>query len=235
MVTTVRIIKVQSINFWQSSARRIVAAVFFILLSIVTITTSQAENTDVKLKIVVLGDSLVAGYQLQQGEGYPDKLQAALDAKGINDVEIISAGVSGDTTSGGLARLDWSVPDDTAAVLLELGANDSLRGVPPESSRKNLITMVERLQERGIKVALFGMLAPPNMGEDYANAFNPIYAELAEKYELPLYPFFLDGVLTKPEFLLADAIHPNARGVEIMVGKTLPLVEALIEELRPIP
>ncbi|CAG0911217.1 unnamed protein product, partial [Cyprideis torosa] len=183
----------------------------------IIVASSQAENTDVKLKIVVLGDSLVAGYQLQQGEGYPDKLQAALDAKGINDVEIIGAGVSGDTTSGGLARLDWSVPEDTSAVLLQLGANDSLRGLPPESSRKNLIAMIERLQERGIKVALFGMLAPPNMGEDYAKAFNPIYAELATKYEVPLYPFFLDGVLTNPEFLLEDAIHPNPRGVEIMV------------------
>lgn len=225
----------QSINFLQGWARRIVAAIFFVVFSLAPSAPSFAENADVKLKIVVLGDSLVAGYQLQQGEGYPDKLQAALDAKGINDVQIIGAGVSGDTTSGGLARLDWSVPEDTAAVLLELGANDSLRGLPPESSRKNLTAMIERLQERGIKVALFGMLAPPNMGEDYAKAFNQIFAELAEKYEVPLYPFFLDGVLTKPEYLLEDAIHPNARGVEIMVGKTLPLVEALIEELRPIP
>lgn len=225
----------QNINFLQSKAWRIVAVTFLSLFSLLYFSVAEAEETDAKLKIVVLGDSLVAGYQLPQGDSYPDKLQAALNAKGINDVEIIGAGVSGDTTSGGLARLDWSVPEDTAAVLLELGANDSLRGLPPQSTRDNLTKMIERLQERGIKVALYGMLAPPNMGEDYANAFNPIYAELAAKHEIPLYPFFLDGVLTKPEYLLEDAIHPNTRGVEIMVGKTLPLVESLIEELRPIP
>jgi len=235
MVTKQRIIKVQNIKFSQALARRIVAILVWLALSIVPVSPVHADDHEDKLKIVVLGDSLAAGYQLPQGDGYPDKLQAALSAKGINDVEIIGAGVSGDTTSGGLSRLDWSVPEGTAAVLLELGANDSLRGLPPETSRQNLTKMIERLQERGIKIALFGMLAPPNMGEDYAKAFNPIYEDLAQKYELPLYPFFLDGVLTKPEFLLADAIHPNTRGVEIMVGKTLPLVEALIEELRPIP
>ncbi|MEL7271992.1 MAG: arylesterase [Pseudomonadota bacterium] len=193
--------------------------------------TAMAEKPP---KIVVLGDSLVAAYQLPQEDGYPAQLQKALDAEGVQ-AEIIGAGVSGDTTSGGLARLAWSVPDGTDAVLLELGANDALRGLPPETTRKNLVSMIEQLQSRNIKVALFGMLAPPNMGADYEAQFNPIYGELSEKYDLPLYPFFLDGVLTKPEFLLPDGIHPNGAGVKIMVEKTLPLVERLVESLRPTP
>ncbi|MEM9733110.1 MAG: arylesterase [Pseudomonadota bacterium] len=183
-------------------------------------------------KIVVLGDSLVAAYQLPQAEGYPAQLQKALDAAGVK-AQIIGAGVSGDTTSGGLARLAWSVPEGTDAVLLELGANDALRGLPPETTSNNLTTMIEQLQSRSIKVALFGMLAPPNMGADYEAKFNPIYGELSEKYDLPLYPFFLDGVLTKPEFLLPDGIHPNADGVKIMVEKTLPLVKRFVESLPP--
>lgn len=185
-------------------------------------------------QIVVFGDSLVAGYQLAPGESFPEKLKAVLSAKN-QDVEIIAAGVSGDTTSGGLARLDWSIPPTASAVLLELGANDALRGVPAHKTAENLETMITRLQDRGVKVLLIGMLAPPNMGEDYAAEFNPIYPKLAEKYGLPLYPFFLDGVLTHPDLLLADGMHPNGRGVEIMVGRILPLVEELIEELRPIP
>jgi len=184
--------------------------------------------------IVVLGDSLVAGYQLPPGAGFPDKLQAVIDAKGLN-VKVIGAGVSGDTTSGGLARLDWSVPEGTDAVLLELGANDALRGLPPETTRENLETMIKRLQEREIVVLLAGMLAPPNMGEDYAKKFNAIYPELAAQYEVALYPFFLDGVTAQPEMLLEDAMHPNERGVEVMVGKIMPTIEQLIEKLRPIP
>ncbi len=184
--------------------------------------------------IVVLGDSLVAGYQLAAGEGFPDRLQKKLDDDGIA-AKVIGAGVSGDTTSGGLARLNWSVPDGTDAVLLELGANDALRGLPPEESEKNLDTMIAQLQDRNIKVLLIGMLAPPNMGEDYEKAFNPIYEKLAEKYGIPLYPFFLDGVMTHPDKLLEDGMHPNATGVDVMVENISPMVEKLIEELRPTP
>lgn len=229
------------LNFTKLYLRSIAQSLALIfVISAVTLTSSpvfsqnDTEIIDDTPKIVVLGDSLAAGYQLPQEDGFPDKLQAVLDAKGI-PAKIIGAGVSGDTTSGGLARLDWSVPDGIDAVLLELGANDALRGLPPKRTRENLETMITRLQARDIKVLLIGMLAPPNMGEDYAAQYNPIFPELSEKYEIPLYPFFLDGVLTKPEHLLADAMHPNTRGVEIMVGKILPLVEALIEELRPTP
>ena len=181
------------------------------------------------LKGVVLGDSLVAGYQLGPGEAFPERLEAALKAAG-HDIVIANAGVSGDTTSGGLARLDWSVPDDTAFVILELGANDALRGVPPEDTRRNLDTMVARLTARGIDVILVGMLAPPNMGDDYAAKFNPIYPDLAEKYGVPLYPFFLDGVATHADLQLADGMHPNPQGVEEMVKRFLPLIETYLSD-----
>lgn len=202
---------------------------FWLLLSV-----SLAYANDAKPKIVILGDSLSAGYQLAQGEGFPERLQAALKDEGL-EVEIIGAGVSGDTTSGGLARLDWSVPEGTDGVILELGANDALRGLPPKTSRDNLEKMIQRLKERGIEVFLAGMLAPPNMGEVYEKEFNSIFPELSEKYNLMLYPFFLDGVLTKPELLLADGIHPNAKGVNVITYRILPNVVSFIEVIRPSP
>lgn len=201
----------------------IVFAVFAIL--------AGGARAQTPLHIVVLGDSLVAGYELGPGEDYPAKLETALNAAGYN-VEIANAGVSGDTTSGGLARLDWSVPDGANAVILELGANDALRGVAPDQVAKNLSDIIERLQEREIPVMLMGMIAPPNMGGDYAQSFNPIYPELASEYGLALYPFILDGVATHAEYQLADGMHPNARGVDIMVENSLPAVEAFIQSIR---
>lgn len=198
-------------------------------LAVGLLATATTSSIAAPLKGVVFGDSLVAGYQLGPDEGFPERLEAALKAKG-HDVEIANAGVSGDTTSGGLARLDWSVPDGTDVVILELGANDALRGVPPEDTRQNLDTMVGRLRERGIDVILAGMLAPPNMGEEYASAFNPIYPDLAKKYDVPLYPFFLDGVTTHDELLLADGMHPNAQGVDEMVKRFLPLMESYLSD-----
>ena len=144
------------------------------------------------------------------------------------EVEINGAGVSGDTTSGGLARLDWSVPDGTDLVILELGANDMLRGITPELTEKNLDAMLSRLKERKIGVLLAGMLAAPNLGPDYGQAFNGIYPRLAEKYGLPLYPFFLDGVTANKPMLLEDGMHPNAQGVARMVEGFLPLAEEVI-------
>jgi len=183
------------------------------------------------LEIVVLGDSLVAGYQLGSGEDYPTRLQAALEAKGYQ-ISVINAGVSGDTTSGGLARVDWSVPDGADGVILELGANDALRGIAPQKVEDNLAAIIARLQERDIPVMLMGMMAPPNMGEDYAAEFNPVYDDLASRYSLPLYPFFLNGVTTHPDLQLSDGMHPNADGVEVMVENTLPAVEAFIKTIR---
>ncbi|MBB6485323.1 arylesterase [Rhizobium lusitanum] len=175
------------------------------------------------IQLVGFGDSLMAGYQLPPGDGFPAKLEAALKAKGLG-LAVADAGVSGDTTSGGLSRIDWSVPDGTDGVILELGANDALRGIPPEQTEKNLEAMIERLKERKIPIFLAGMLAPPNMGPDYAEKFNPIYKRLADKYQLALYPFFLDGVAAQADLQLSDGMHPNPKGVDVMVERILPAV-----------
>ncbi len=177
--------------------------------------------------IVGFGDSLMAGYGLDAGQSFPEKLEAALRAKG-HDVVIANAGVSGDTTSGGLARLDWSVPDGTRLVILELGANDMLRGVSPAITEKNLDAMISRLRERGIAVLLAGMRAAPNLGPAYREAFDAIYPRLAEKYGIPLYPFFLDGVAADRSYLLEDGMHPNAKGIDRMVENMLPAVEKIL-------
>ncbi|NTI43076.1 arylesterase [Rhizobium rhizogenes] len=188
-------------------------------------TASAAEARTIQL--VGFGDSLMAGYQLPPGDGFPAKLEAALKAKGL-DVAIADAGVSGDTTSGGLSRIDWSVPDGTDGVILELGANDALRGIPPEDTEKNLDTIIARLKARSIPVLLAGMLAPPNMGSDYAAKFNPIYQRLADKYQLTLYPFFLDGVATHADLQLNDGMHPNPQGVDVMVQRFEPVAASFI-------
>ncbi|OWO96449.1 arylesterase [Rhizobium esperanzae] len=193
-----------------------VAALQFTVIAVGLIFAVGANARTINL--VGFGDSLMAGYQLSPGEGFPEKLQAALKAKGL-DVSIANAGVSGDTTTGGLARVDWSVPDGTDGVILELGANDALRGIPPEESEKNLDQMIARLKARGIAVLLVGMMAPPNMGADYAARFNPIYRKLSDKYGVRLYAFFLDGVALDAGLKLDDGMHPNARGVDVMVEK----------------
>ncbi|WP_202899047.1 arylesterase [Ahrensia sp. 13_GOM-1096m] len=180
-----------------------------------------------KLQGVGFGDSLMAGYQLENGNGFPDHLQAVLREKG-HDIAIANAGVSGDTSSGGLARLEWSVPDNTDFVILELGGNDALRGIQPEITRQNLDQMIEALKARNIDVLLVGMIAPPNMGDAYGAAFNKIYAELAEKHDVPLYPFFLEGAITNPELMQADGIHPTKEGVKIMVENFLPFLETYL-------
>jgi acyl-CoA thioesterase-1 len=201
----------------------------FVAFSVIAIaafglmTRAQAEP----FRIVGFGDSLMAGYQLGPGESFPEKLQAALKAKGI-DVEVAGAGVSGDTTSGGLARLDWSVSDGTDLVLLELGANDMLRGIAPEATEKNLDSMLARLKERKVQVLLIGMMAAPNLGPEYAETFNGIYPRLAEKYGVALYPFFLDGVAGDLKLLQEDGMHPTAAGIDIMVERMLPAVEKVI-------
>jgi acyl-CoA thioesterase-1 len=175
-------------------------------------------------RIVGFGDSLMAGYGLDPGNGFTEKLQAALTAKGI-DAEVANGSVSGDTSSGGLSRLDWSVPDGTQLVLVEFGANDMLRGITPDITDKNLDTILARLEERKIPVLLVGMRAAPNLGADYQAAFDGIYPKLAQKYGVPLYPFFLDGVAADPKFLQSDQMHPNAAGVDEIVKRFLPALE----------
>lgn len=195
---------------------------------------SAAPATAEQLRIVALGDSLTAGLGLDAQTTFPTRLEAALRARG-HDVSIVNAGVSGDTTNNGLARLDWSITPDTDAVIVELGANDALRGIDPAIARKALDAILAHLSERGLPVLLAGMIAPPNLGDTYAAAFNPIYDELATKYNAILYPFFLDGVAGDSRFNLDDGIHPNAAGVEIIVERILPSVEALIARIDESP
>ena len=183
------------------------------------------------MKIVALGDSLMAGYQLPASAAFPAQLEKALKAKGLN-VIIANAGVSGDTSSGGLGRLDWSVPAGTDAVVLSLGANDMLRGVDPKVTRAALEKIVRRLKDRGVEVLLAGMLAPPNLGPDYARAFNSIFPELAKANDLLFYPFFLEGIAADPQMNLRDGIHPSAAGVVAMVERIVPKAEELVARVR---
>jgi acyl-CoA thioesterase I len=191
----------------------------------------DAPVADKQVQIIGLGDSLMAGYQLQGDESLTSQLEKALHDKGLN-VSIGNAGVSGDTSEGGLARVDWSVPDGTDGVILELGANDALRGIAPEATEKNLAAIIEKLQARKIKVLLVGMIAPPNMGGDYAKRFNGIYKRLADQYKVPLYPFILDGVVTDPSLKLSDGMHPNAKGVAVMVQHMLPIMQSFTKALE---
>jgi acyl-CoA thioesterase-1 len=179
------------------------------------------------IRLLVLGDSLAAGYGLPAPSNFPNRLEAALRDKGY-DVEVINAGVSGDTTAGGRARLAWALNDDPDAVIVELGANDALRGLEPGVAYDNLDAILTTLGEKRIPALLAGMRAPPNLGAEYGAAFDAIYPKLAEKHGVALYPFFLDGVAARPELNQDDGIHPNAAGVYRIVTAILPHVERLI-------
>jgi acyl-CoA thioesterase-1 len=179
------------------------------------------------LSVVVLGDSLSAGYGLAPGEAFPEQLQATLQAAGL-DVAVANAGVSGDTASDGLARLDWSVPAEADLVIVELGANDALRGLDPAVTRKALSDLLGRLKERGQAVLLAGMKAPRNLGDDYAARFDAIFPELAAEHGVPLYPFFLEGVAMDASLNQPDGLHPTAAGVARIVEAILPEVQRLL-------
>ncbi len=195
-------------------------------LALLMVTSSLAkENT-----IVVLGDSLVAGYGLAPGEAFPEQLSRLLKDKNVK-ANIINAGVSGDTTAGGLARLDWSIQQGTDAVIVELGANDALRGILPTQTLKNLESIIQSLKKRNIKVLLVGMKSPPNMGQKYVDEFDAIYPALAEKHKLLFYPFFLDGVVANSDLNQSDGIHPTAKGITLITRRFLPSALKLIEEL----
>jgi acyl-CoA thioesterase-1 len=182
------------------------------------------------VRMVVLGDSLSAGLGLPAAAAFPAKLQKALKSKGI-EVDMINAGVSGDTASGGRDRLDWSVPEGTEAVILELGANDALRGLDPRVTRAALDDILTQLKARKIPVLLCGMVAPPNYGADYSARFNAIYPDLAKAFQVPLYPFFLEGVATDAKLNQADGVHPTAEGVDVIVANILPTVEAFLSTI----
>lgn len=204
--------------------KQLVAAALLVFSAVAAAPLAAAADP---FRIVGFGDSLMAGYNLDPGQGFPEKLEAALRARG-HDVVISNAGVSGDTTSGGLSRLDWSIPDGTQLVILELGANDMLRGIDPALVEQNLDKMLARLKERNIPVLLAGMVAAPNLGHAYGEQFGTIYPKLAQKYGATLYPFFLDGVAGDSSLLLEDGMHPNPQGVERMVERALPTVEKAI-------
>jgi acyl-CoA thioesterase-1 len=200
-------------------------------LALAAMLVAPAYAADRPVRIVVLGDSLSAGFGLAAQDALPAKLERALKAKGHN-VTIENAGVSGDTAAGGLARLDWSVADGTDAVILELGANDALRGADPKQTRTSLEAIIRKLKERRIAVLLAGMLAPRNLGPDYVNAFDSIYPELAAEHGLILYPFILDGVAGDRALNQGDGIHPTAAGVDIMVKGLLPKAEELLARVK---
>ncbi|BBZ90629.1 arylesterase [Bradyrhizobium diazoefficiens] len=207
-----------------------IAVLMLAVMTIATNASAQAQPAAQPIKLVVLGDSLSAGLGLPAQEAFPTKLQKALQTKGI-EVGMTNAGVSGDTASGGRDRLDWSVPEGTEGVIVELGANDALRGIDPGLTRAALTDIVQRLKARGIPVMLCGMLAPPNYGADYAARFNSIYPDLAKQFDVPLYPFFLDGVAADAKLNQADGIHPTAAGVDIIVGNMMPTVEAFLRNI----
>lgn len=191
----------------------------------------DAASAGRTLNLVAFGDSLSAGYRLPATAAFPSVLERSLQARG-RTVTVANAGVSGDTATGGLDRLDWSVPDGTDGVILELGANDMLRGTDPAVTRRALDTIITRLKTRGIPVLLAGMKASPNLGPDFVARFDAIYPDLARTYGLVLYPFFLDGIVGNRAYNLEDGLHPNAKGVETIVAGILPTVETFLDRIN---
>jgi acyl-CoA thioesterase-1 len=212
--------------------RRIVALMTLFAALTLAAAPSDAAPDSRPLKLVAFGDSLTAGYRLPADAAFPAVLERALKSRG-RAVAIANAGVSGDTTTGGLDRLDWSIPDDTSGVILELGANDMLRGTDPAVTRKALDAMIARLKARGIPVLLAGMRAPPNLGPDYVARFDAIYPDLAKRYDLVLYPFFVESIVGDRSAHLEDGLHPNVKGVESIVAGILPTVETFLDRLNP--
>ena len=220
-------------SYWNAIAPVQIAALLLVLLCLPARPQSNGAPSR-PVQIVALGDSLTAGRGLPLSASFPVKLEAALKAKGVA-VQIANAGVSGDTASAGLARLDWSVPEGTDAVIVELGANDMLLGIDPKVTRKALAEIVRRLSGRGIVVLLAGMQAAPNLGAEYGREFEAIFSDLAARNDLLVYPFFLDGVAADAKLNQPDGIHPTAAGVDEIVARILPTVEELIARVRRKP
>lgn len=203
------------------------------LLAIITLaatlfTANYGTAMAGPVRILAFGDSLTAGYGLPEGDGFVPQLQQALEKMG-REVTVINGGVSGDTTAGGLSRLDWMLADKPDFVILELGANDMLRGLDPAQARSNLDATIQRIKQSGAKLLLVGMMAARNMGEDYRRDFDAIYPDLAKAHDVPLYPFFLEGVAAKPELNQQDGLHPTKEGVAVIVGNILPYVTRLLD------
>jgi acyl-CoA thioesterase-1 len=215
----------------EKMKRHVAAHILFAtaLLSLCVLGPSEAK--DEKTVIVAFGDSLTAGLGLSESESFPAQLEAALKAEG-KDVSVINAGVSGDTASAALQRLDWALPQNASAVIVELGGNDALQGIPPEATKANLAKIIEAIKAKGLPVLLAGMESPRNMGNDYTEAFHAIYPALATQYGIVFYPFFLDGVALEDSLMQGDGIHPNAKGVAKIVANMLPKVDELLAQVK---
>lgn len=211
----------------QPSRRALLALAAAALASVMPLRTARAQSP---IRLVAFGDSLTAGYGLGPREGFAPRLEAALKSRGHN-VVVANAGVSGDTASGGADRLDWSVPDGTDGVIVELGANDMLRGVDPKITRAALTRILDRLAARKIPAMLAGMRASPNLGSDYVRRFESIYPDLAKERGLVLYPFFLEGVVGDRSLNLPDGLHPTAKGVDVVVANITPTVEKFLAQI----
>ena len=212
-----------AVNSW-------IAAFLAIVLSLAVATGAATVHAQTEpVKLAILGDSLAAGYGLAPAQAFPTRLQAALKDKGRN-VTVINHGVSGDTTAGGLERIDWMMADKPDIVMVELGGNDMLRALDPGATEKNLDAIVGKLKQAGATVWLVGMLAPRNFGPEYVKQFDGIFKKLADKHGVPLYPFFLDGVAQDPALNQPDGIHPNAKGVDVIVERILPFVTKNLDD-----
>ena len=201
------------------------------VLSVILVTAVPLSAAETPVRILVLGDSLASGFGLEPGQSFPERLETALRKAG-HKVRILNAGVAGDTTAGGLARLDWSLATKPDAVIVELGGNDGLRGIDPRTTRDNLDALLDKLKSRRIPTLLAGMVAPPNMGRKYGKAFNAVFPNLARKHDVAFYPFILEGVAGRNDLNQDDGIHPNQAGVAIMVDRLLPHVVRLIRTLK---
>ncbi|ODS00636.1 arylesterase [Methyloceanibacter methanicus] len=206
--------------------RRLVALFAALWLGVAGLSSPARAEQD-ETVIVVLGDSLTAGYGLPNDEAFPSQLEAALRKRG-HKVRVVNAGVSGDTTAAALRRLDWALTGDADAVIVELGGNDALQGLPPGATKNALSEILEKLEAKGLPVLLAGMEAPRNLGKEYVTAFGAIYPALAARYSVLLYPFFLEGAALNAELMQKDGIHPNGKGVTVIVDNILPKVEALM-------
>ena len=216
---------------WRRSSRfYCYGSIFFVsltILSLVNVPSNSSEITQPVIKLMIFGDSLTAGYGLKRSDSFSEKLSNALKSKGRN-VRIILSSVSGDTTAGGKARLDWALIEKPDVFLLELGANDGLRGIEPSVSRENLESIIKKLKKNRVKTLIVGMFAPPNLGKEYSREFNNIFSSLARKYSLLFYPFFLEGVAANPQLNQADGIHPNPKGVDEIIKRMLPIIMKLV-------
>ena len=216
----------------RRAAMQMVASVLLFNLAVFVVALSSSyAHTARQIRIVAFGDSLTAGYMLPPSASFPAQLERALKARG-HDVVVVNAGVSGDTTAAGLARFDWAFGEPYDAAIVELGANDALRGLPPAEARRNLDAILTRLRSSGAPVLLAGMSSPRNWGPAYVTEFEAIFPDLSRKHDALLYPFFLEGIALDPSLNLNDGLHPNERGVAMIVQRILPLVETLIARVQ---